>query len=106
MRRRRVSRRRFMATTLAAAPAVLGAGLPSVPWWTAAAAEQPSRRALGFPIPQQAWHGDSSVAAAARVNALPGDQDRRRPPRTPPERSPAPPPPSEWQRFAAQLAVF
>jgi glycosyl hydrolase family 99 len=71
-------------------------------------AEQPGRRALGFPIPQESWHGESSVAAAARLNPqlVHDDQDPRRPPRPP--RTPAPPTSSasEWQRFAAQLAVF
>src|SRR4029077_11636910 len=48
-------------------------------------------------------------AAAARLNPhlLVGDQRPRRPPRTPPGSTPAPgPTPSEWERFAAQLAVF
>jgi hypothetical protein len=111
MRRRRMSRRRFMAATLAAAPALAVRGTPADSWlpWIADAGEQPSRRSLGFPVPQDAWHGDSSVAAAARANPhLLRDQDRpRRPPGTPPGSKPAPTPsPSEWQRFAAQLAVF
>jgi hypothetical protein len=104
-----------MASALAAAPAALvgradGSWLP----WIDAALDQPGRRSLGFPIPQERWHGDSSLAAAARLNPrlLDEDQDPRRPPRRPrdpSERKPTPSPspgPSEWQRFAAQLAVF
>jgi len=111
---RRVSRRRFMAATLAAAPAALAARSAEAWWlpWVGDAGQHPGRRALGFPVPQDAWHGDSSLAAAARLNPrlLDDDQDPRRPPRTPrtpPGRTPSPTPsPSEWQRFAAQLAVF
>ena len=112
MQRRRVSRRRFMAAALAAAPAALVAPAFGAPWrpWIDGA-PQPGRRALGFPIPQAGWHGDSSLAAAVRLNPrlLDGDQDRRRPPnppRTPSRPTPPTPGPSEWQRFAAQLAVF
>src|SRR5206468_270243 len=71
----------------------------------------PSRRALGFPVPEEGWHGDSSVGALARrLPQLFGDDDereRRRPrPSPPPAPPPAPPPGSEWAHFAEQLAVF
>jgi Glycosyl hydrolase family 99 len=110
MRRRAMSRRRFMTAALAAAPAALVTrSVPGEPWlsWIAEAAEQPSRRSLGFPVPQESWHGDSSVAAAARLNPnfLHDEQGRpRRPPRNPPPSTT--PSPSEWQRFAGELAVF
>jgi glycosyl hydrolase family 99 len=93
----RISRRRFMSATLGAA----------WPWW-----DVPTRRSLGFPVPQEGWHGDSSVGAAARVDPafLRGERERERerPRRPPPADSgtSGKPVPSEWQRFAAQLAVF
>ena len=101
-----------MAASLAAVPGALAArsGLLD-----ARAAEQPldaaTRRRLGIAIPEQRWHGDSSVAAAARAN--PGifdePQDRPRPRRPRPDSPPTSPPgpaANEWQRFAQQLAVF
>jgi hypothetical protein len=105
----RVSRRRFMAAALAAAPAgiagrVPGAGALWAGWDT------PSRRSLGFPVPEEGWHGDSSVGAAARIgHALlggEGDERERERPRRPPAGSGTSTTTSEWQRFAAQLAVF
>jgi len=101
-----------MAASLAAAPAALGARWPTTdpawPSWLDAGPDRPSRRSLGFPVPAEGLHGDSSVAAVARTNpsALPGerDRDRARPPRPP--SGTTPPSSSDWQRFATQLAVF
>ncbi len=78
----------------------MGAGAPWHGWDT------PSRRSLGFPVPEEGWHGDSSVGAAARADPrfLPDERERPRPRRPPSD--PASPASSEWQRFAAQLAVF
>jgi glycosyl hydrolase family 99 len=106
-RPRRLSRRRFMAAALAAAPAAIAARLPAAgaawPAW-----DRPGRRSLGFPVPEERWHGDSSVGAAARTDPRLFRDERERPRRPPPEpRPPSPSPsPSEWQRFGAQLAVF
>lgn len=104
----RISRRRFMAGTLAAAPAAFAARLPGAgALWPTPTPEIPSRRSLGFPVPEEGWHGDSSVGAATRNDPrfLRGERDR--PPRRPPVDPGVPPSTgSEWQRFAAQLAKF
>jgi hypothetical protein len=102
----RISRRRFMAGTLAAAPAAFAARLPAAgALWPAS--EIPSRRSLGFPVPEEGWHGDSSVGAAARNGPRFLREERERRPRRPPPDPGVPPSSgSEWQRFAAQLAKF
>ena len=94
-----------MSAALAAAPAALATRVPGAgaSWPTWFAGDTPSRRSLGFPVPEEGWHGDSSVGAIVRRDqTFPRDRrDRRRPPDTP-----AQPQPSDLQRFAARLAVF
>lgn len=94
-----------MAASLAAAPAALVPPSSSAggawAWWDAD--PRVDRRALGFPVPEHGWHGESSVAAAARRDPrfLREERDRPRP-----RRPPLPPTVSDLQRFAAQLAVY
>src|SRR5438445_12112610 len=98
----RVSRRRFMRTALAAAPAGMAglSGAAAWPGW-----DLPSRRSLGFPVPEEGWHGDSSVGAAARIGRVllrderEDERERERPRRPPADSGTSGP--SEWQRFAA-----
>jgi hypothetical protein len=103
---RRISRRRFMAASIAAAPcALLGRSGGSLDaWMPADDRRRIDRRALGFPVPERGWHGDSSLAAADRLDAR-GPRGERERPRRPP-RPPAPPTETDLQRFAAQLAVY
>lgn len=95
-----------MSAALAAAPAAVAARAPfaSAAWPAWTAAEDPSRRSLGFPVPEEGWHGDSSVGAAARRDPsfLRDERDRR--PR-PPQPS-GQPQPSDLQRFAQRLKAF
>jgi hypothetical protein len=105
-----LTRRRFMAASLAAVPAALAARAGLL---EARGADQPlnaaTRRALGIAVPEQRWHGDSSVRAAARANPRIYDEpdERRRPRRPRPDTPPTSPPTSnEWQRFAQQLSVY
>jgi hypothetical protein len=94
-----------MSTALAAAPAAFASRVPGVgaAWPSWIAEQTPGRRSLGLPVPEEGWHGDSSVGAQVRRDpaSLRDDRDRRRPPNTPGQ-----PPTSDLQRFAARLAVF
>jgi len=59
-------------------------------------------------VPEQRWHGDSSLAAAARRDRTLFDdpQERSHPRRPRPEPAPGSPVPDEWARYATQLSVF
>lgn len=97
------TRRRFMAAALAAAPAAM---TPRVwgssgwrEWLGGQVQDTPTRRSLGFPT--EGWHGDSSVAATARLDRRLDRQLRDRV-RRPPSGAPQ----ADWRRFAAPLSVF
>jgi hypothetical protein len=93
------SRREFLAAGVA-----LPFAAASGRWQHASSASRaralsvPVRRALGFPVPAEHDHGDSSIGAALRV----GPQQPRRPRRAPPDGRQPP----DWQLIGRSLARF